>query len=65
MLQGLGVYLDVRCAILSKRALIPCNDSCHVNYNAHKLSVPYINFPALVETSIIAVSSYSDLKGCI
>ena len=65
MLQGLGVYLDVRCAILSKITLIPCNDSCHVNYSAHKLSVTYVNFPALVATSIIAIPSYSDLKGCI
>jgi len=27
-------------AIRSKRALLPYNDSCHVNYSAHKLSVP-------------------------
>ena len=47
MLQGLGSLL--RCqigAILSKRALFPYNDPCHVNdpyhvnYSTHKLSVP-------------------------
>jgi len=27
-------------AIHSKRALFPYNDSCHVNYSAHKVSVP-------------------------
>jgi len=26
-------------AIHSKRALFPYNDSCHVNYSAHKVSV--------------------------
>jgi len=50
MLLGLGVYLDLS-AIHSKRALFPYNDSCHVNYSAHK-----VNFPALVATSIVAVS---------
>jgi len=36
-----------------------------VNFSAHKVSVPYVNFPALVATSIVAVSSYFGLKGCI
>jgi len=27
-------------AICSKRALFPYNDSCHVNYSPHKVSVP-------------------------
>ena len=41
MLQGLEVYLDIRIsAIRSKKALFPYNDSCHVNYSAHKVSVP-------------------------
>ena len=45
--------------------MFPYNDSCHVNYSAHKLSVPKVNFPALVATSIVSVLSYSGLKGCI
>jgi len=63
MLQGLGSLL--RCqisAIHSRRALLPYKDSCHVNYSAHKL---YVNFPAIVATSIVAVPSYSGLKRCI
>ena len=40
MLQGLGIYLDQISAICSKRALFPYNDSCHVKYSAHELSVP-------------------------
>jgi len=27
----------------------------HVNYNAHKLCVPQVNFPALVATSVLVV----------
>jgi len=50
-------------AIRSKRALFPYNDSCHVNYSAHKLSVPKVNFPALVATLIVAVPSYSRSQG--
>ena len=49
--------------IQSKRALFPY-DSFYVNYSAHELSVTKINFLALyIATSIVAVPSYSSLKG--
>jgi len=43
-------------AICSKRALFPYNDSCHVNFSAHKLSVPKAAF---VATSIAAVHQFA------
>jgi len=46
-------------AIRSKRALFPYDDSCHVNYSAHKLYVAKVHFPALVAISIVAIPSYS------
>jgi len=40
MLQGLGSLARHQIsAIHRKRALFPYNDSCPVNYSAHKLSV--------------------------
>ena len=69
MLLGLGVcILRLKISAIRtkfKRALFPYNDSCHVNYSAHIVSVPWVNFPALVATSIVAVCSYSGLTGCI
>ena len=41
MLLGLGVLFRLKIsAICSKKALFPYNDSCHVNYSAHEVSVP-------------------------
>ena len=49
-------------AICSKRALFPHKDPCHVNCSTNYLH-SYVNFPALVATSIVVVSSYYGLKG--
>ena len=43
-------------------SLFPYNDSCHVNYSAHKVSVPKVNFPVLVATSIVAVSRFTPVS---
>ena len=36
----LGVCLELDKCYTQQRALFPYNDSCHVNYSAHKVSVP-------------------------
>ena len=64
---GKIVKTSDKCYVYSKRTLFPHKDPCHVSCSTHinYLCPKYINFPALVATSIVAIPRWKIKCKCI